>query len=67
MHLNRISQTEISRVGNIWIANRLAEKDVGITVNHKLSMSLSVMMLRKEPPLYYKYKQDNGVLPTLLL
>lgn len=44
-------------MGNIWTANRLAEKDVGITVNHNLSMSLSVMLLHKEPSLYYKYKQ----------
>lgn len=45
----------------------MAEKDVGITVNDELSMSLNVMLSGGEPPLYYKYKQDNGVLSALLL
>lgn len=67
LHLNRTTQTKRSRVGKIWRAHKLAEKDVGITVNSKLSLSLSVMLLCKEPPLHYKYKQDNGVLPTLVL
>lgn len=65
--LNKVTQTKSCRAGNIWRANRLAAKDVGITVNHKLSMSPSVMLSRREPPSYYKYKQDNGVLPSLLL